>query len=54
MAYYQQKKYTGKRVANTISNLLWRLVMTVLVLIIVAVCAYGCNKWLHVMGTEVG
>lgn len=53
MTYYKQKKYRGRRVANAISNLLWRLVMTVITLIIVGICAYGCYEYLQIMGTEI-
>lgn len=53
LRYYHQRSYTGKRVASMISNLLWRLVMTIVTLIIVAICAYGCYEYLQIMGTEI-
>ena len=53
MKYYQQRRYTGRRIASTVSNVLWRLVMTVVTLIIVAICAYGCYEYLQIMGTEI-
>ena len=51
--YYKQKQYRGKRLASSISNVIWRLVMTVITLIIIALCAYGCLEYLEIMGTEV-
>jgi len=53
MQYYKQNKYTGKRIASTVSNLVWRLVMTIVTLVIVAICAYGCYEYLQIMGTEI-
>jgi len=51
--YYKEKQYRRKRIASTISNTLWRLVMTVATLIVVALCAYGCYNYLLVMGERV-
>jgi hypothetical protein len=51
--YYKQKQYRRKRLASTISNALWRLVMTVITLIIVALCAYGCYNYVLVMAERV-
>ena len=51
--YYKEKQYRRRRIASTISNTLWRLVMTVITLIVIALCVYGCHNYLLVMAERV-
>ena len=51
--YYKQRQYRRKRIASTISNILWRMVMIAATLIVIAVCVYGCHNYLQVMGERI-
>jgi len=50
---YSRGHYTRRRVASRISNFIWRIVMTVVTICILAVVGYALLRWSNEMNAEI-